>query len=315
MHASPAPTTPSSPQARFTILRQLLQDRLAADASDFVARAVSEIGAGIDATRFSQLIAVASRHSRRRVAFEPTPDELALAAAAQMDINIPYWNQLEALRVLLVLAHRDLDRDAFVEALEQCFRYADEGELCALYRALPLLPDGARFAWRAGEGCRSNMRSVFEAVACDSQFPAAHFDDVAWHQLIMKAVFLNAPLWRVHGLDARLSPELARMALDFVDERRSAGRPVPPQLWLCLGTHGEERALNALRTELRRGDLRGRRAALLALARAGQLPKVHQWLGGWLGDLEPTLAQAHHGDVTQAAFGDLQQDTPTKARQ
>ncbi|HMN43059.1 MAG TPA: EboA domain-containing protein [Povalibacter sp.] len=297
--------TPPSPAARLAILQQLLQPRLSADAGNFVVKAVAEIRSGTDPTRFSQLIASASRHARRRIAFDPTPEELALAGSVQMDVNIVAWNQLEALRVLLVLSHPDLEQPAFVEALEQCFRYADEGELCALYRALPLLPDGARFTWRAGEGCRSNMRSVFEAVACDSQFPARHFDDVAWRQLVMKAVFLNAPLWRVHGLDSRLSPELARMALDFIDERRSAGRPIPPQLWLCLGTHEEDRSLHALRTELRRGDLRGRSAALLALARAGQLAKVHQWLGGWLGDLEPTLAQAQHGDTTQLAFRDL----------
>ena len=305
MYSSTSPVTLPSHTVRTTILQQLLQARLTASANEFLARAMSEIRSGVDATRFSQLIAMASRHARRRIALDPTPDELTLARTAQIDINIAHWNQLEALRILLVLSHRDLEQQAFVEALEQCFRYADEGELCALYRALPLLPNGERFTWRAGEGCRSNMRSIFEAVACDSQFPAAHFDDVAWRQLIMKAVFLNAPLWRVYGLDTRLSPELARMALDFVDERRSANRPIPPQLWLCLGTHGGERALEALRTELRRGDLLGRRAALLALARAGQLPKVHQWLGRWLGDLEPTLAQAQSGEITQLAFRDL----------
>lgn len=304
MHSSTALAKTPGTSARLTFLQQLLQARLAADASVFIERALTEIRSGVDATRFSQLIAVASRHARR-TALDPTPNELAIAATMQMDVNIAYWNQLDALRALLILAHRDLLQPSFVEALEQCFRYADEGELCSLYHALPLLPDGARFTWRAGEGCRSNMRSVFEAVACDSQFPVMYFDDVAWRQLIMKAVFLNAPLWRVHGLDKRLSPELARMALDFVEERRSANRPIPSQLWLCLGTHGEERALNSLRIELRRGDLRGRRAALLALARAGHLSKVHQWLGAWLGDLEPTLAQAQAGDTSQLAFRDL----------
>lgn len=292
-------------QARQALLRRLLQSRLSAEGIEFSAAAVQEIGGCVTPTRFSQLIAVASRHALRRIALVPSREELHAARAAAMDVNIARWTVLDALRAFLVLSHGKLDRDSFVEALEQAFRYADEGELCALYRTLPLLPLGARFAWRASEGCRSNMRSVFEAVACDSQYPAAHFDDVAWRQLIMKAIFVNAPLWRVHGLDSRLSPELARMALDFVDERRSAHRPIPPQLWLCLGPHGEERALNALRVELQRGDLRGRRAALLALARAGQLLRVHQWQGAWLGDLEPTLAQAQAGAFTQASFGEL----------
>jgi HEAT repeat protein len=95
------------------------------------------------------------------------------------------------------------------------------------------------------------------------------------------------------------------MALDFADERRSAKRPIPPQLWLCLGSFGEERAINALRVELRNGDLRARRAALLALARADQLEKAHHWLGAWLGALEPTLAQARAGEFTQQSFATL----------
>jgi hypothetical protein len=60
------------------------------------------------------------------------------------------------------------------------------------------------------------------------------------------------------------------MALDLADERRSAGRPVNPELWLCLGAHAGPRGLAALERELEVGSPRGRAAAALALARAGE---------------------------------------------
>ena len=184
---------------------------------------------------------------------------------------------LEAARVALVLARSDLGAESFVVALEGAFEFADEGELVALYRSLAHLPDGQRFTWRAAEGCRTNMTSVFEGVACDTPYPATHFDEVAWNQLCIKAVFIDAPLWRVWHLDERLNESLARMALDLADERRSAGRAVQHELWLCLGQHGGERGRESLLRELepKNPNVCGRRAAAIALARAGEQELLH----------------------------------------
>jgi len=154
------------------------------------------------------------------------------------------------------------------------FRYVDMGELCALYRALAHLPRPERFAWRAGEGARSSMKSVFEAACCDTPYPVRWFDDVAWRQAVIKALFIEAPLWRVFGLDSRLDAEVARMALDLADERRSAGRPVNPETWMCLGANAGERGLASLERELASGPPRGRAAAAIALARAGQRERL-----------------------------------------
>jgi hypothetical protein len=173
-----------------------------------------------------------------------------------------------------VLSRRDVGDQGVVDALEECFRYADMGELVALYRAQALLPDRQRFAWRAGEGCRSSMRVVFEAAACDNPLPFTVFDDRAWRQLVIKALFVEAPLWRVYGLDQRLDAELARMALDLADERRSAARLVYPELWACLGRFAGERGRAALEKELAGTHQAGRRAAAIALARAGDMERL-----------------------------------------
>jgi len=170
-----------------------------------------------------------------------------------------------------VLARADVAHESGFAAIEDCFAYADVGEMVSLHRALCLLPDPRRFVARAGEGCRSSMRVVYEAAACDTPLPARFFDDAAWRQLVIKAVFVGAPLWRVVGLDGRLDAELARMALDLVEERRAAGRNVQPELWLCLGAHGGARGLASLERELAGTYAPGRRAAALALARAGRV--------------------------------------------
>jgi hypothetical protein len=250
-------------------LARWLAHRLDEPAARWLAAARQEIAAGAEDARFAALLSQASRHAPRG-ALAPDAEERADAAAALAGWEPERWSVLEAARVLLVLSRPDLAEEAAARALEEAFRYADVGELVALYRALAHLPAPERFVRRAAEGCRTNMRAVFEAVATDNPFPARCFDDLAWRQMLIKCVFVDAPLWRVFGLDERLDPELARMALDLVDERRAAGRFVQPELWLCLGAHGGARGLASLERELASDFAPGRRAAALALARAGE---------------------------------------------
>ena len=53
---------------------------------------------------------------------------------------------------------------------------------------------------------------------------------------VVKGLFVGAPVWRIHGLDERLNPELARMVLDLADERRSAHRDVQHELALKMAS-------------------------------------------------------------------------------
>ena len=64
---------------------------------------------------------------------------------------------------------------------------------------------------------------------------AAHFPDLNFNQLVMKAIFIEAPVARIEGLAARRNADLARMARDYASERRAASRTVPPELALVLG--------------------------------------------------------------------------------
>jgi hypothetical protein len=148
---------------------------------------------------------------------------------------------------------------------------------------------------------------VFEAAVCDTPYPSLHFDDIAWRQCAIKALFIEAPLWRVHGLDARLDAELARMALDLSEERRSAGRAINPQLWLCLGAHGAERGLAALLRELDAGNSEGRAAAALALGRLSAEERARLDFAALLAaqDEEQVIAAlrlARRGQVSQYEF-------------
>jgi len=283
-------------------LADLSGPRLSQAARDFLHKSGQALAAG---EPFGQRLALASRYAKRRP-LELTPEEDGQAQKLLPGWTPAAWNQLELLRIQLVLARPDLEESAFAEDFEGWFRFADEGETCALYRSLPLLPGPERFVWRAAEACRTNMVSVFQALALDSPYPVQYFDDTAWQQLVIKALFLDQPLHRIAGLDRRLTPELTRMALDWAQERSSAGRHYYLGLWLCLGPHQGERVEALLREHWPQADGLEREAMLLAAARAGQ----RHWLAeieaqGLEKSLKHRLHQVAEGRYGQAEFADL----------
>lgn len=134
------------------------------------------------------------------------------------------WTVDDAARVVLLLAAGD------PELAVALYREGDSREKRAVLRALPFLPDGERFLEIARDAGRTNESDLFAALACDNPYPARHYDDRGWNQLVMKAAFVGAPIDRIAGLERRGNRELCRMALDYVDQQQSAGREFPPEL-------------------------------------------------------------------------------------
>jgi hypothetical protein len=77
------------------------------------------------------------------------------------------------------------------------------------------------------QACRTNARSVFEAMVCENPFAAQHFPALNFNQAVLKAIFMEVSARRIEGLDARITPELQRMAAGYKSERLAAGRAVP----------------------------------------------------------------------------------------
>jgi hypothetical protein len=117
-----------------------------------------------------------------------------------------------------------------------------------------------------GKGARTNMKAVFNAVAHHNPYPAENFDEAAWNQMVLKALFIGTPLWPIQRLDERANPALARMLCDYAHERWAAGRAVSPELWRCVGRHADERALSDLERGIETGEPMERQAAALALS-------------------------------------------------
>ncbi len=213
------------------------------------------------------------------------PGDLDQAAAAR-----PGWDprglSVDQAARLVFLLEAGGAGPAFAERFRQLCRTADLGEAVAFYRGLPLYPAPELLESQAGEGTRTNMRAVFEAVAHRSPYPRERFDENRWNHMVLKALFIGSRLAPIQGLDERANASLARMLCDYAHERWAAGRPVTPELWRCVGRHADEAALGDLQRVLATGSSVERQAAALALADRRD-PRADALLAG-----APELAQA-----------------------
>ncbi|MGH3871640.1 MAG: EboA domain-containing protein [Pseudonocardiaceae bacterium] len=117
--------------------------------------------------------------------------------------------------------------------LPDLYRYGDDAEKRGVLRALP----GLDIAPQLGlplvlDALRANdIRLIAAAMG---QFAAAHLDQHSWRHGVLKCVFVGVPLEAVARWRERIDAELRRMAADYAEERRAAGRGVPADVHRLL---------------------------------------------------------------------------------
>ncbi len=161
-----------------------------------------------------------------------------LLPAADTDAHFGTWTVADAGRaaLLLTIAEQGGDADAFVTAAVACYQRGDSTEQRSWLKSTAILPQPERLLPTIIDACRTNILPLFEAVACENPYPAQHFPERNFNQLVLKALFNGVALSRIVGLPGRLNAELTRMAGDYADERRAAGRSVPADIGLAMQT-------------------------------------------------------------------------------
>ena len=173
--------------------------------------------------------------TRRLRGVEVNGDDIAALTDAGV-IGAADWRIDGVARVALLsqvlIAVSFEEHAAFVR---QVYLRGDYKEQAAVLASLSFLPGPERYLDLAIDACRTNVLDVFEGIACDNAYPAAHYPEANFNQMVLKAIFMEVSVGRVAGLAQRATAELSRMATDFGDERRAAGRSVPDDVALIVG--------------------------------------------------------------------------------
>lgn len=155
--------------------------------------------------------------------------------AAVPGLTCEAWSRADLIRITLLAARAaHLGVPEGRQAALACLEAADAAEQASWLRAVCLLDESDTYAPFVIDACRTNVLPVFCAVAVGNPYPGLHFPERNFNQMILKALFNQVPLAGVVGLAQRRNPELARMASDYADERRAAGRTVPTDIGLAL---------------------------------------------------------------------------------
>ncbi|MCC5905041.1 MAG: EboA domain-containing protein [Balneolaceae bacterium] len=175
-----------------------------------------------------------TRYTGKKV-IEFTEEELNQAGTLRQGWIPSGWTADQLGRIFLILSYADQKKEEFLDKIEKIFISSDWGEAEALYRGLPLYPYPEEFAERTAEGVRSNITPVFNAIALNNPYPKDYLDEVAWNQIVLKALFVGSPVYKILGVDERANKTLAKILVEYAHERWSAGRPVSPELWRPVG--------------------------------------------------------------------------------
>ena len=153
------------------------------------------------------------------------------------------WTRVEYERLVELGVFRPGERLELIDGALVVSEPQGSRHAATIRRVLTALRHTFGEAWQidsqlpiALDACRSSTQPVFEAIACENPYPAAYFPEASFNQMALKAVFTGVALARILGLASRRTPELARMAADYADERRAAGRPVPSDLGDLIAT-------------------------------------------------------------------------------
>jgi hypothetical protein len=193
-------------------------------------------------------------------------------AAAAMEVDgfgVPLAMDEAARLALLLAVAEGLGGEPFESLVRGVYGDGDTRERMAVLRALALLPEPERFVPIGLDAGRTNDAGLFRAIACDNPFPARCYGDAELNRLVMKAVFMEVPLEGIVGLARRANPELARMAMERIDEQLSAGRSYPAAIWLAIAPCSPPGAVARMLGELEHSVPERRAWAARGLAMAG----------------------------------------------
>lgn len=161
----------------------------------------------------------------------------ALFKAINPDFSADQFRLDELCRLLLLL-HLDSDRNH--ELISTLIGSSDRKEQITIFKSLQYLENAGDFTMEMIDGLRTNMVDVFDAISQYNSFPVRFFHSGAWNQMVLKSIFMERPIYKIQGVDAKRNQKLADTLHDFVHERWSAGRNVHPELWrLVCGFENE----------------------------------------------------------------------------
>ncbi len=227
-------------------LGELVERRLAQESKDWLESQIQKIQQTDKPGPFYLALSGVPRHVGKGE-LDLTAQDLDQADSLRAGFHPGGWTMDRVCRALLILS-LSRQKDFFLKTIETLFSTADMNEQAALYASLAVIPFPEEFTKRAAEGIRTNILPVFDAIALDNPYPSNYLEDAPWNQMVLKAAFMDRPIYRIQGLEKRANADLAKIISDFAHERWAAHRNVSPEFWRPVAKFVDEPILQDIKT-------------------------------------------------------------------
>lgn len=150
-------------------------------------------------------------------------------------------------RIFLLYKVLEAKEGFFKTKVANIIEVADKSELETFLKFLVLLPHPENYKAQAVEALRTNIATVFDAIALNNPYPALYFNEQQWNQMYLKAAFMQQNLNDIVQVEERGNKELARIISDYAHERWAASREIDPCFWRPVGNFMNEEILKDMK--------------------------------------------------------------------
>jgi len=178
-------------------------------------------------------------------------------------LSIQDANLQQIGRIYLLFKVLEAKEEFFKSRVANIIEVADKSELETFLKFLVLLPNPENYKAQAVEALRTNISTVFDAIALNNPYPALYFNEQQWNQMYLKAAFMQQDLTAIEQVDKRANKELARIISDYAHERWAASREIDPHFWRPVSNFMDQGLLQDMKKLLSSDNMAEKKAAAL----------------------------------------------------
>ena len=267
------------------------------EAVDWLQQTVDEQGKSFQQRPFYYAFSGVSRRFDKKATTDAGDGQLTFLSKTVPGFTVAGWDEFRLARVILLTVLAEQEKDIFLENLKALIGTADLREQVAIFSAFPLLPHPAALVEFATDGLRSNIIDIFDSISLNNPFASENFTDEAWNQMVLKAIFITRPLYRIVGHGERTNLALAEAISDLAHERWAAGRTITPEAWRSCNNFLDERISGDIAKMAGSSEANDRSAAALVVSAAeGKLDSLKD-------RLSREIAAIESGELTWHSLG------------
>lgn len=195
-------------------------------------------------------------------------DELDLSVVSndlKNYVQIQRGNIQQLTRMYLLVKVLEVDEVFFSPKVANIIQVADTGELETFLKFLILLPNPEKYKTVAVDTLRTNISTIFNAIAFNNPYPGLYFNEQQWNQMYLKTIFIGGDLSAIMDVDQRANKELTRIISDYAHERWAASREIDPYFWRPVSKFLDENLVNNMKRLLESDNPIENKAAALCL--------------------------------------------------